>query len=164
MSKTMMLIPSIFSVHMGLFNSPPSSQVRHLLDKVPSRSPGAPALSTGFPKAQTFRKTPPPPPRPAAEGSPPPRGLTAGEQSQGHGDDRDDDGDPQDAQQPLHEGLQGKSRQPAVHPPTHPPAHQPPAVPNPPSWRGGPVPRGGRQERGAAGGSARLPLASGAFP
>lgn len=40
----------------------------------------------------------PPPSRPR-------RGLTAGEQSQRNGDHRDDNGDPDESQQPLQEGL-----------------------------------------------------------
>lgn len=45
---------------------------------------------------------------PSLPSSQPGGGLTAGEQSHGHGDDRDDNGNPQEPQQPLQEGLQGE--------------------------------------------------------
>lgn len=139
----------------------------HLLDKVPPSFPGPPALSTPFPEALNFQQNFPLPPTPPAvgfaaadpPGSPRPRrGLTAGEQSQGHGDDRDDDGDPQDPQQPLQEGLQGEvgpvRRQPL--PRRAGVRGRPPALspPNPPAWRGGAAgaARSGAAQRGGAAG------------
>jgi len=85
----------------GPFNAPRAPPQR-------SRPPGrrflaAPALPAPRPEAQTSRRTSPPVP------SRPRRGLTAGEQRQGHGDGRHDGGDPQDPQQPLQEGLQGEA-------------------------------------------------------
>lgn len=102
----------------------------------------APARPAPLPAAETSRTTFPAPP--------PPLALTAGEQHQGHGDDRDNHGDPQDAQQPLQEGLQENPR-------------QPPAARAVPALRPPPAPTD-IAERRSAPGSARLPRALLAFP
>lgn len=97
--------------------------MRHLLEVPPSFR--APTLPTHKYKlaAKLQPRSPPPcggraPSRPPEteprqfRGPLPPSqpggGLTAGEQSHGHGDDRDDNGNPQEPQQPLQDGLQGE--------------------------------------------------------